>query len=231
MGFRNPITRLSQLLADTITGALVRTDETGPRVELGQVGGDDAYPGNSEPSREAEQVRFYSGAADEDTPALLSRYSSGATHTLQLASAKLGALAPARIWLRVASAGLNEILFQTDAIRMQSSTGVGKNVNVDLYGKLWAQGLGIGPTAARQIAALDFGGASWVPDGNGDIAVAHKLGVKPLAVLVAGNGSSTAVSFHVHSTTTYDFRVRVRDAAGSPYTGPDPRAFDWLALA
>lgn len=43
MGFRNPITRLSELVADVITGGVFRTRETGRRVEIGSGTGSEVF--------------------------------------------------------------------------------------------------------------------------------------------------------------------------------------------
>lgn len=63
MSFRGGVTRLSELIADVITGALIRTRESGRRLEI-----------NTDPN--ASAIRFYTGDAGESGPATV-RVSTG----------------------------------------------------------------------------------------------------------------------------------------------------------
>ncbi len=75
MGFRQPLTRLSELLADSIVGAVIKTAATGARIELNTAA--------------ANVIRFFSGDPAEIDPSTLSSFAGSGEAGIELRSASM----------------------------------------------------------------------------------------------------------------------------------------------
>lgn len=257
MAFRNPVTRLSQLVADsitggTITGATIKggtivgaiiktlsggtitgTSLFGSLFSTGQSATDTNPRIEIHDNTHGNDIEFHSTNPNEYTPAKI--YSTGDASTvgaLRLDSGTTSASDAGSSWVGIYDAG--GIVLDAGA-------------DVDLIprplNKVSAQGpLRIGVPFSPQpglktqpgsdINGLDFGYAQGNADGNGQLTVGHNLNAVPAAVALGhvgpGGGQSRVVA---GSRTATTFQIEFSDKTGTTVaSGTSVNAF-WIATA
>lgn len=219
MSFRNRITRMSQLVADVVTGGLIRTDiPNNRRIEIGKNDNPDNLPDYT--------VRFYSGDAAEQKPAYLRPYpgSGPLPGGLILTGSDYGSHAPAAVSVTDAAlifeAGANAfayiVFLQAEEVRMQRPLRISRT--------------GIG---GRLLRDVDFGTSSLVTNASGEDTVPHQLNADPDAVIVTGALAGTQVNkLRVTAHNSSNFTVELRNSATNaiPAAGTAFTVF-WIAFA
>jgi hypothetical protein len=228
MAFKNPIsqiTKLSQLIADsitgaaitggTITGALIRTATTGQRVEI----------------TTADLIHLYSGRAGETAPATIQARDSGSFPTLVVESGNDGAGTSA-LNLDPGKASLNggqDVYLVPNAV-----SGIVRAISALQIGGYTGAGLNR-HQVSTPIQAIDFGAESiTIPAGSfqtTDNMVAHKLGQTPAAVVacVEAGRYNYYANASPDTGTFLNLSVTQRDGVSSG-TAQTMTVF-WLAIA
>jgi len=222
MGFRNPLRvpkRLSELIQDVITGALIRTAIAGARLEFGpgSVGG--AFP--------TREMRFFTGSdvetafgflrmvvsnqpgTDDDAFALEMsppRRSDDTTSPSLGVTGKptAGSWGGSQSW--VCRGGLDVDII--DAVMREGGVGTG-GFRSSVDGRADAR-----IDASRRVGAGDF-----TCDSNSRVSVTHGLGVTPIyADFIRAGGTNAGVQAGVfsRSSTTVVFKIRDRLGADIP---------------
>jgi hypothetical protein len=201
MGFRNPIQKLSDLEADVITGATIRTQPAPEsRFEITPGHWLRWYTGNTQ---EVNTGKIDSGDQWDPPSDAMFAYMELWTPTLRTEAGPNGY-----------DAGLVMV--------GQDTKSAGS------YAELYADGILL--NRGRHIGGLDYGAQSSVtPDGSGIITQTHTLGVAPGVVFVQSRNNGANRIFTVTEKNTTNFKFRVANDAGSILTSS--QNYDWLALA
>lgn len=214
MPFRNPIRRLSQLVADRVIGSLLATaDAPSVRIEIGANDNADALPDDT--------IRFYTADGSETIPAHIKPYASGPIVGLKIVGADLGAVGAAEVsevsvtedylGLDGGSATFGIIdLFSASVIRMRAPTRFAPD--------------GIG---GRLLNSLDWGTINVTTSAAGTATITHNLGQVPDVVLTTITTGSFFAA--VTNKTANNFQVTLRDDAGALLASVT-RTIQWLAI-
>lgn len=251
MAFRNPVTRLSQLVADSITGATINggtiigaviktlsggtitgTSIFGSLFSTGQSASDTNPRIEIHDNKHGNDIEFHSSAPMETTPARI--YSTGDASTV-------GALR-----LDSGYAGSNDPTYSYVAVNEGGPVVVDAYDNVDLLtrvGIISAQGaLRIGatyvPTPGMQpvqpggtINAFNFGYASGTADSNGRLTVSHSLNAIPNAVALGHNGPAGDIPRIVSGTLTAStFQIEFNTSSGAAVAKGTSCSAYWIAV-
>lgn len=202
MAFRNPVRRLSQLVADRVVGAILQTAETGNRVKIwndaGLLG---AFPGG--------RVDFLNDAPDIDDPATLWLDDPGtgigpAYFTLYGANIA-GMLARPFVQLKSQHGSkLSSITLRADQI---------------ITSLLTPSQLQLGN--GSPFTAIDWGYTAGTTNGAGQVVVNHALGGTPQLVLaLEAKSSSPWTAWNAKtSNTAADFTMQARRADTNAVAG------------
>ena len=153
MAFKNPIRRVSQLVADRITGALIQTAAAGLRVVLDPIG----------------RIKFYTGAASEELSGEVFNISVGDISDMTIRPAKTTGAARPALHLRSSVAGGAAIALDADdGITLGAGAPVrgidlgAEASNADASGEITVtHALGAAPTTV--VAGMTNAGRPWAP--------------------------------------------------------------------
>lgn len=257
MSFKRAIVRLSELVADKITGAIMQTAETGQRVVI--------TPGIAGTGL----VQFWTGAAGESAgfieadpepnPAIEMWSPTTPAHSgpavVRLRSMPAGTNPQALIGGDLtttgkvhagadAAGGLGDIAADHDvtAVRNVVAGALVKGATLQATGAanvgttLTAGALqALGPLTAGSlqvlgspVIGLDFGTVTATTDASGGIVVPHGMGNAPKSVQVSPRQRDRIV--HIFAVTATDFTVRFYDHLNTPVATTSVNFF-WLTLA
>jgi hypothetical protein len=222
VGFRNPIRRLSELVADRVIGALVATAETGIRT---------AMQGNG--------LKFYSGDPAETTPASIAPGVAGSgVGELRLTGADMGGgILPAIILQTqdVIGGFLARIFIGTEAgnslVSIGSTAGqvilTGQQVDLSPTGVGAGNGVKIGSGGSR-IKEITTGSTAVTTNGAARASFPHGMAGGAPARVFFTLGNYTAF-IRVISTDATNVTIELRDDANvlQPAT---TRTLDWWAV-
>ncbi len=212
MGFRNPLTALSQLVADIVTGALLRTAETGNRVEIY------SEPGGGFGGVDEGRVDFHTGGGELAPGRILGGF-IGDRYDLLLESPTTAGGDSASITLEAEDAPAKSRL---NLSATDINIGDADNGETVLFGN-----------RGSRFTALDFGYFSGNTDGSGDVNVPHTLGVAPAVVLAhSPHAGQPWVPWNQKASNTgavIPFRMRRADTNAIAGGGTAVEFF-WLAI-
>lgn len=219
MGFRNPIRRLSELVADRVIGALVATAETGIRTAMQGTG-----------------LKFYSGDPAEVTPASIAPGVAGSgVGELRMLGADMGGGAVPGIILQtqdVIGGFLARLFIGTaagvDLVQIGGAAAdvslTGLHLDLNPTGVGADKGVSIG--GGTPVKAMTYGRANLTTNATGEDNVPHGLGAAPDCVLVTGALAGMQNNkLRVTATSPTTFTVELRNSstnttvpAGTPFT-------------
>lgn len=210
----------------TIVGSTIETAETGERIVIA--------PSSVEG---VNAIELYSGDTGESTPAQLAA-GVDTFEFISLTAPKLsGDPAPAELMMQ------RDVTLSTDdsrtvTLQVLESSGLAKalvsvaSTGTQIIGGLLVSDLIIGPFP-RTINGLDFGTFSGKTDSNGNIAIAHNLGVTPIAVFVQmGNHGGTIANILSAGLTGTTFTAKfINTTTGNSVASGASMDGYYLALA
>lgn len=217
MAFRNPIRRLSQLVADTIIGALFETDV--PPHRRVSIGPGDTAPADST-IRSAAAVRWYAENAGEVNPFAIYEQAGGAGVAFgQILGPQMSASkANAAIGLTGNTATDGGLIEFDAAFISFSNVGANSGAGADTA-------VQIGP--GTPMAGLAYGSTQVTTNASALASIAHGLGAAPTIVVCQEQAASMFI--RITSKGTVNFQVELHDAANAllPNT---TRTIDWIAI-
>ena len=208
MGFRNPLTALSQLVADAVIGAVLKTAATGNRIEIyNEAGG-------------LGRMDFYTGYGETEPGRIVSS----------------GAIGGGQYGLYIASPqGVNDratlLLESYDAPSLKSRVVL---VASELHlGDVDAGSTVLFGERGTPFAALDYGYFTGNTNASGDVSVPHALVNAPAMVLAhASHAGQPWIPWVQQGSITgsqIPFRMRRADTNAVAPAGTAV-AFNWLAF-
>lgn len=225
MAFKGQVTRLSELIADKITGALIQTrDVTAGHTRIAFFS-DNASGG-------IDRIEFDSGRSDETNPG-----------RLDVTPGTVVPFAPPSLLLippGIATDGSGEPFWRLTPALLTSAVGSFLNGLAELFTdeldihansiNLLTQALRIGGGSGNTIAGLDFGATSVTTNASGDVTINHGAGANPKYIGLTSQ-TGTFLAFRISALNPVSFTCRVWNIqTGAVAASFGPFALEWLVI-
>lgn len=207
----------------SFTGSLFRTSAAGARTEVSELPG----------AAGQQDVRFYSGLAEEDEFAYIGTVGSGAAGNRSIksiwAGGKIAGIA-ARAFIHLITnetvPGIpdSQVKVIADDIELVSALGLG---TIALTGEVWLAGYLQGRAIKN---GFDFGTANGNVNASSQLSVPHGIGVAPTSI-IPGNAQGNGRTVSIVGKTASAFTAEVRGPDGTTLAAGVAVSFGWVAVA